>query len=252
MVLNGEAADERRTAIVTGASGGIGKQICLALAKQGFALGVAYHSSPDSANDTVEACRALGVPALALQADLSAPHGMITLVTQFLDEYPRWDVLVNNAGVVTIKSLSNTSNEEYDRIFTVNTRTLFDSIRLAEQHMVDGGRIVTISSLITKLRLPESGVYAASKAAAETLTAVAAKELGARRITVNSVVPGYVETPMLEWVAPEDQVRKIAHRTPLARIGRPEDIANAVTWLVSDEASWVTGTSITVDGGYGA
>jgi 3-oxoacyl-[acyl-carrier protein] reductase len=240
---------QTRTALVTGGTGGIGRSICERLAKDGFAVAVGYHVDTARAREVVDACAAFGPAAVGIEADLGTPDGPRELFARFFGAFARLDVLVSSAGVYGAGALRDTAEAAYDEMFAVNARGTFFAIQQAARRMADNGRVITVSSLDTVLCAPDSAAYAGSKAAVEAFTRVAARELGERGITVNAVLPGAVDTPLLHSVFPPAAIPRLARRSPLRRIGFPADVAELVGWLVSDAASWMTGQCLRIDGG---
>ena len=235
-----------KVAVVTGASRGIGRGIAERLAKDGASIVVNYTKSAGEAEQVVAGINAQGGTAVAVQADVSKVDDIRRLIQDTLQTFGRLDILINNAGIFWANPIVETTEEEYDRMFAVNAKGQFFALQEAAKHMADGGRIVNISTGGTKLAFPGIGVYGASKSALEFFTKVAAKELGARHITVNTISPGYTETDMLS----DPQFRTIGiQASPLGRLGTPADIAQVVSFVVSDEAGWITGDTIQAGGG---
>lgn len=235
-----------KIAIVTGASRGIGRGIAERLADDGAAVVVNYTKNGSEADKVVAGITSRGGRALAVQADVSKVSEVRRLFEDTRKAFGRLDILINNAGIFWVKPILETTEEEYDRMFAVNAKGQFFALQEAAKHMADGGRIVNISTGATKVFFPGSSIYGASKAALEYFTKVAAKELGARNITVNTVSPGYTETDMLS----DPQFRTIGTQaSPLGRLGTPTDIARVVSFIVSDEAGWITGDTIQAGGG---
>ncbi len=184
--------------------------------------------------------------AVAVQADVAKVADVRRLFQQTQAVFGRLDILINNAGVFWAKPIADVTEEEYDHMFAINTKGQFFALQEAVKHMADGGRIVNISTGGTRLAFPGISLYGASKAALEFFTRVAAKELGGRRITVNTVSPGYTETDMLS----DPQLRTIGvQASPFGRLGTPKDIADIVAFVVSEEAGWITGDTIQAGGG---
>lgn len=235
-----------KIAVVTGASRGIGRGIAERLANDGATVVVNYTKSAGEAEKVVAAIKDRGGVAMAVQADVSKVGDIRRLFQEAKKAFGRLDILINNAGIFWAKPILETTEEEYDGMFAVNAKGQFFALQEAAKHMADGGRIVNISTGGTKLAFPGISVYGASKAALEFFTKVAAKELGARRITVNTVSPGYTETDMLS----DPQFRTIGvQASPLGRLGTPADIAQVVSFVVSEEAGWITGDTIQAGGG---
>ena len=166
-----------------------------------------------------------------------------------IERFGKVDILVNNAGIILYKKLADTSDEEFARVINTNVMGVFYALREAATRLADGGRIVNFSTTVTRMLLPTYGTYAASKGAVEQLTRVFAKEVGARKITVNSVSPGPVNTELFNEGKTEEDIKRMASMSAFNRIGEPDDIARVVRFLVSDEAVWVTGQNLGANGG---
>jgi 3-oxoacyl-[acyl-carrier protein] reductase len=241
---------ENRTAIVTGASRGIGAQIAKALAAAGARVAVNYSGRQDAADAVVAAIRGAGGDAFAFRADVSRASEVRALFDAALERFGRIHILVNNAGVVLYKRLDETTDEEFDRVWSVNVKGVFYALREAARCLEPGGRIVNLSTSATRLMLPTYSAYACSKAAVEQMTRVFAKEVGSRGITVNSVSPGPTDTELFRTGKSEETIQRLAGMAALGRLGQPEDIARAVVFLASDAAAWVTGQNLGVNGGF--
>ena len=241
-----------RVAVVTGASRGIGCAVAERLAADGAAVVVNYSRSADVAHAVVRAIARRGGSALAVQADVGRLDDVRRLFREAADAFGRLDILVANAGRTVFKPLLDVADDELDRLLEVNVKGTFHCLREALRRMGDGGRTVCISTIGTVLNLPGGSCYFASKAAIEQLCRVLAKEVASRGITVNVVSPGFVETQMLEEAFADmdpDARRRVVEMTPLGRLGRPEDIAELIAFLVGDAASWITRQNLAVDGG---
>lgn len=239
-----------RVAIVTGGSRGIGAAIARRLSGDGAQVVIGYSRNVEAARQQVAELNSRGANAIAVQADVSDTAQLERLFAQTLETFGKLDILVNNTGVSGFRALQDTDDKFYEELFSVNTRGPLLAMRLAAKHFgADGGRIVNISSSITRSPTAQWAVYAASKAALETLTACIAMELGPRGITVNAVAPGVTETEMLQQVIPADIQQQMANATALRRLGKPEDIADVVAFLCSDEGRWITGQTLVANGG---
>lgn len=240
----------KKTALVTGASRGIGRAIALRLAREGYAVAVNYRGSAEKAEELVAQIQGEGGEAWALQADVADYEQAGTLVTKAVEALGRLDVLVNNAGVTRDRLLAMMSEQDFSEVIRVNLNGCFNATRHAARVMMKqrGGVIVNISSVIGLHGNAGQANYAASKAGIHGLTMSAAKELGSRGIRVNAVAPGYIQTDMT-GVLTDEQRGGIANRIALARLGEPEDVAGLVAFLCSDAASYITGQIIAVDGG---
>ncbi|PPJ25440.1 3-ketoacyl-ACP reductase [Nocardia nova] len=236
-------------AIVTGASAGIGRAIAGRLGSEGMAVVVNYLGNRTAAEELVATVEAGGGRAVAARADVSDPVQLRGLFDLAEDEFGGVDILVNNAGTARFAPLAQATDEDFDLTFSLNVKATFIALREAANRLRDHGRIVVISSGVTVTHRSGSAVYAASKAAAEELVRVLAKELGPRGITVNSVLPGATRTEALAGARDTAALDEVAAATPLGRIGEPGDIADIVAFLVSDDARWITGQSVRAGGG---
>ena len=244
-----------KIALITGASRGIGRAIALRLAAEGALVAVHYASNEAAAASTVAAIETTGGAAFAIAADLARQTGPERLFQAFdaglsQRHLPRaLDILVNNAGVGGRKTIDAVTDAEFERIFQLDFKAAFFVIQHALPRLNDGGRIINISSTAARIGYAETPVYAAAKAALEALSLPLAKQLGERGITVNAVAPGAVATELNPLATNEASARQIAAETILGRVGRPEDIADVVTFLASDRARWITGQRIEASGG---
>ena len=239
----------QRTALVTGASRGIGAAIARRLAADGCAVAINYAASAAEAETLAEEIRQAGGRALAVRADVSKAAEVRALFDQVEAGLGRIDVLVNSAGVLKLQALAEASDALYDQTFDINTRGTFNTLREAGTRLADGGRIVNISSTTLALNLPTYGLYIASKAAVEGFTRVFAKELRGRHITVNAVAPGPVATDLFKQGKSVELIEHYAKMPPLERLGQPEDISGVVSFLASPDAGWVNGQILRANGG---
>ncbi|MDA9443954.1 3-ketoacyl-ACP reductase [Bradyrhizobium sp. CCBAU 51745] len=240
---------QQRAAIVTGGSRGIGAAIARRLAQDGIAVAVNYATGKAAADALVEEIQAAGGRALAAQADLADPTTAVQLFDAAENAFGKIDILINNAGVMELAPLAEMSDQAFARQISVNLESVFRSLREAARRLRDGGRIVNFSSSVVGLYQPTYSVYAATKAAVEAMTHVLAKELGSRRITVNAVAPGPVETRLFLDGKSEQQVRAIAAMNPFGRLGQPDEIAGIVAFLASHDSGWINGQIIRANGG---
>ena len=183
-------------------------------------------------------------------ADVGRPDEIHRLFDETIASFGRVDILVNNAGLVLYKLVKDTTEADFDRIFNVNVRGLFFALKEAATRLAEGGRVINFSSTTTRVMLPTYATYSASKAAVEQLTRVFAKEMGPRNITVNAVLPGPVNTELFHEGKTPEIVARLASMSAFNRIGEPEDIARVVAFLASDEAGWITGQCLGVNGGF--
>lgn len=241
---------ENRVAVVTGASRGIGRAIALELARRGARVVVNYQHSAEAADEVVAAIAAEGGVAMAVQADVSNLEQAQALIQAALDAYGQIDILVNNAGVTRDQVLLMMSEEDWDTVIRVDLKSLFNTCKAAARKMIRqrSGRIINISSIVGIAGQGGQTNYAAAKAGVIGFSKSLAKELGPRGITVNVVAPGFIPTDLTS-VLPPEMVQKAIDYTPLQRLGRAEEIAYAVAFLASDEAAFITGAVLPVDGG---
>jgi 3-oxoacyl-[acyl-carrier protein] reductase len=240
-----------KAAVVTGASKGIGAGIAKALAAEGAAVVVNYASSKEGAEKVVAEIRAKGGKAVAVQGDVAKAADVKRVFAEAKHAFGRLDILVNNAGVYNFSPIEALSEEEFHRHFNTNVLGLLLATQEAVKHFSEGGSVINIGSAVTELNPPNSVVYTATKGAVDAVTRVLAKELGPRKIRVNSINPGVVETEGTNaagFVGGEFEQQIIA-QTPLGRTGQPDDIAPVAVFLASDESRWVTGDLLVVSGG---
>ena len=241
-----------KVAIVTGASRGIGRAIAEGLAAEGAAVVVNHRGSAAQAADVVGAIERAGGRAAIVQADVGKVNESRRLVRAAMERFGRLDILVNNAAVGKLTPFAEVTEEEFDHNFAVNARGPFFAIQEAVPLMRDGGRIINISSCGTHTTQASAhlAVYVMAKGALEQLARAFAKQLGPRGITINSILPGLVETE-LAGILPAEHRQSIITRTALGRAGLPEDIAGVAVFLAGDAGRWITGQSIQVSGGLG-
>ena len=241
---------KNKVAIVTGSSRGIGRAIAERFAADGAAVVVNYARSEDEARSVVAAIEAKGGKAIAIQADAGVVSDIRRLFRETIAKFGRVDIVVNNAGLpapANPKLIAEVTEKEFDETFAVFGRGPFFVMQEAARALPDGGRIINISTVMTALLTPLTSRYAGSKAAMEAFSAVLAAELASRRITVNTVQPGAVETKMFRGLRKEAQ-ESLEQRTPLG-IGQPHDIAGLVAYLAGEEGRWITNEKIRCDGG---
>lgn len=238
-----------KVAIVTGASRGIGRAIALRLSQEGASVVVNYARGADQAKDVVSAIEAAGGKALAVQADVSKTAEIRDLFDRTQETYSQIDILVNNAGVILYKPVAEVTEAEFDNLFAINVKGTFFACQEAAKRMAEGGRIVNFSSSTTAIMMPTYGVYVATKGAVEQLTRSLAKELGDRQITVNVISPGPTDTELFTVGKTAEQIQRFTQMTALGRLGKVEDIADVTAFLCSEQARWITGQNIRVNGG---
>ncbi|MFD1320987.1 SDR family oxidoreductase [Micromonospora sonneratiae] len=233
-------------AIVTGGSRGIGRAIVLRLVADGATVVFTYQQDEAAAKQVAEETDGRAVPVrvdLGVMADVAA---LFEAADQHLDAL---DILVNNAGTAVATLIADVTESDYDRLMAVNAKGVFFTIQHAIRRMRDGGRIVSISSANTVMAGPGVAVYAASKAAVEQFTRVAARELGSRGITVNSVSPGATDTDLLRGTNSPEGLQRAEQMTPLGRLGQPADVADVVAFLLGPDGRWMTGQNLVAAGG---
>ena len=240
---------KNKVAIVTGSSRGLGKAVAKLLALNAANVVINYSSNKIQADEVVSEIVQSGGQAFAIQADISNPAEISKLFDQTIERYGQIDIVINNAGIMITKFTRDTSEEDFDRTFSINTKSVFFSMREAATKMADNGRIINISSSVTRVMFPTYGVYSASKAAVEQMTKVFAKEIGSRGITANTISPGPINTELFLQGKNEEAIQRIAGLTALNRIGETDDIAPVILFLASDESQWITGQNFGVNGG---
>lgn len=239
-----------RVAIVTGGSRGIGRAIALRLAQDGLAVVVNYAGNEAAAQDTVETIRAASGTAIASRGDVGTPQDVERIFADARHAFGRIDVVVNSAGVMSLGTIADGDLSTFDAMIAVNLRGTFLMMSHAAQVLPDGGRFVALSSSVIAKNFPGYGPYIASKAAVEGLVRVFANELRGRGVTVNAVAPGPVATELFLAGKSEALIAQIANQAPLERLGQPEDIAYAVSYLVGSEGGWINGQILRANGGF--
>ena len=240
-----------KTALITGASRGIGKAIALKLAGQGANIAIPYLGDPAEAEQAQKEIETLGVKGVMYVCDVSSFEASKEVVEKVIEEFGGVDILVNNAGIVRDKLILSMKEEDFDMVINVNLKGAFNMIKHTYSHFMKKrrGRIISISSIVGLNGNAGQANYSSSKAGLIGLTKSTAKELGGRNITVNAIAPGFIDTDMTQQLS--DKVKDaMKAQIPMKRPGTPEDIANLALFLASDEASYITGEVIRVDGGY--
>jgi 3-oxoacyl-[acyl-carrier protein] reductase len=239
-----------KTAIVTGASRGIGHSIAQRLASDGFAVVVNYAGNADEAEKVVNEIRAADREAVAIKADVSKPDDVKQLFDKTIETFGRVDVVVNNAGIMPLSPIAKGDVETFDKVIATNLRGTFLVFAQAAQHLTEGGRIIAFSSSVLAKSFPTYGPYIASKAGVEGLVPVLANELRGRGITVNAVAPGPTGTDLFLNGKTEEQIAQLSKLAPLERLGQPEDIANVVSFLAGPDGGWVNAQILRANGGF--
>ncbi len=239
-----------KTALVTGGSRGIGRAIALKLAKEGANVAVNYAGSEALANEVVEEIKQLDKDAIAIQCDVSNGDSVAEMIKETIAHFGSLDILVNNAGITRDNLLMRMKESEWDDVINTNLKGVFHCTKAVSRQMMKQrkGRIINITSIVGVTGNPGQANYVAAKAGVIGLTKTTAKELAQRNITVNAVAPGFITTDMTDNL-PEDVKNAMLSQIPLAKFGEPDDIANAVVFLASDESGYITGQTIHIDGG---
>jgi 3-oxoacyl-[acyl-carrier protein] reductase len=241
------AALTGKVSIVTAASRGIGRAVALRLAQDGAAVAVNYVASSEKAEAVVQEITANGGRAIAIQGSVANKADVTRLFDETEQKLGAIDIVVNVAGVSVFKPHTELTDDDFDHVFSVNARGAMYVLQASANRVKNGGRIVQFSTGGTMMPIPAGGIYAASKAAGERLAFALAKEIGHRQVTVNVVSPGVTDTDGL--ILPPPAIAHLISQTPLGRLGQPNDIADVVAFLVSDDAHWVTGQNLQVNGG---
>ena len=241
-----------KVAIVTGSGRGIGREIALKLAEVGATIVVNDIGEPENLEEMVEEVKKMKRDSLAVIADVSSADDVNRLIATAIDTYGRIDILVNNAGITRDQLLLRMSDEDWDNVLRVNLRSVFLCTRAVLRHMIKQrwGRIISISSIVGIIGNPGQANYASAKAGIIGFTKSIAKEVASRGITVNAIAPGFIETPMTQKLD-EKQRDELKQHIPVGYIGSPRDVAEAVAFLASEEARYITGQVLGIDGGMG-
>jgi 3-oxoacyl-[acyl-carrier protein] reductase len=240
-----------KVAVVTGASKGIGAAIAKSLASEGASVVVNYASSKAGADVVVDAIAKTGGKAVAIGGDVSKAADAQKIVDTAVKNFGRLDILVNNSGVYEFQPIDGITEDHYHKIFNVNVLGLLLTTQAAVKHLPEGGSIINIGSAVTEIFPPASAVYTGTKGAVDAITGVLANELGPRKIRVNSLNPGMVETEGVHTlgIIGTDFEKDLVAKTPLARVGQPDDIASVAVFLASDDSRWLTGETLVASGG---
>ena len=239
-----------KVALVTGASGGIGRVVAKRLASDGFAVAVHYAGNPAKAETVVTEIKGAGGKAIAVQADVAKPADVERLFNQTLEAFGTIDVVVHSAGIMPLLPIAGGDVETFDKVITTNLRGTFVVLAQAAQHVSSGGRIIAFSSSVIAKSFPTYGPYIASKAGVEGLVRVLANELRGRNITVNAVAPGQVETDLFLKGKSDARIDELKKMNPLERLGQPEDMANLVSFLAGPDGGWINAQVLRANGGF--
>ncbi|MET3682102.1 3-oxoacyl-[acyl-carrier protein] reductase [Alkalibacillus flavidus] len=239
-----------QTALVTGASRGIGKAIALELAKSGANVVVNYSGSQAKAEEVVEEIKAIGRDAIAIQANVSNSDDVQAMIKQTVEQFGSVDILVNNAGITRDNLLMRMKEEEFDDVIDTNLKGVFNCIKGVTRQMMKqrGGKIVNVASIVGVMGNPGQVNYVAAKSGVIGMTKSVAKELASRHVNVNAVAPGFIATDMTDDLT-EEQKQQMHDMIPLDRLGDPEDVARVVRFLASEDSKYMTGQTLHVDGG---
>ena len=239
-----------KTAVVTGASGGIGRVVAKKLASDGFAITVHYAGNPAKAEAVVSEIKNAGGKAISVQADVTKPGDVETLFKQTLEAFGKVDVVVHTAGIMPLLPISGGDVEAFDKVITTNLRGSFLVLGQAAQHVPEGGRIIAFSSSVIAKSFPNYGPYIASKAGVEGLVRVLANELRGRAVTVNAVAPGPIPTELFLKGKTQAQIEEFRKLPPLERLGQAEDVAGVVSFLAGPDGGWVNAQVLRANGGF--
>ncbi|MBY5411474.1 SDR family oxidoreductase [Rhizobium leguminosarum] len=243
------ASNENKVALVTGASRGIGAAVARRLAKDGFTVVINYSGNAAPAEELAKKIEQAGGKALTAKSDVGDAEAVRRMFDAAETAVGGVDVLVNNAGIMMLSSLAEADDVNFDRQISVNLKGTFNTLREAAKRLRDGGRIINFSTSVVGLKLETYGVYAATKAAVETLTAIMAKEMRGRDITVNAIAPGPVATDLFLNGKSDELVARMAKMNPLGRLGTPDDVAAAVAFLAGPDGGWINGQTLRANGG---
>ena len=241
--------DDKKVVLITGASRGIGAFTATLLAQQGHKVVINYANNDQQATQIVENIKAAGGTASRFKADVSQSNQVELLFDYVINMYGKIDVLINNAGIMNFKKIALLDDATIDKVIAINLKGSLYAMREAAKRLEQGGKIINLSSSVIGMKLEGYGIYTASKAAIESLTAILAKELRAKNITVNAVAPGPTATDLFFEGKSDELIAQLAKASPLERLGTVEDIAAVLNFVVSDDGNWINAQTIRVNGG---
>lgn len=241
--------DDKKVVLITGASRGIGAFTATLLAQQGHKVVINYANNDQQATQIVENIKAAGGTASRFKADVSQSNQVELLFDYVINTYGKIDVLINNAGIMNFKKIALLDDATIDKVIAINLKGSLYAMREAAKRLEQGGKIINLSSSVIGMKLEGYGIYTASKAAIESLTAILAKELRAKNITVNAVAPGPTATELFFEGKSDELIAQLAKASPLERLGTIEDIAAVLNFVVSDDGNWINAQTIRVNGG---
>ncbi|QCX37353.1 SDR family oxidoreductase [Aureibaculum algae] len=239
----------KQVAIVTGSSKGIGAEIAKVLAKNGAKVVINYIGGKVAAEKIVKEIVQNGFEAISIQADISKSEDVKNLFDTAISHFGKVDILVNNAGIMMNSLIKDTTDEIFEKQFNVNVKGVFNTLREASTQLADNGSIINISSTVTRTNFPTYGIYSATKSAVQQISSVFAKEIGNRGINVNCVLPGPTGTELFLEGKSDETITQLSNSNAFKRLGTPSDIAKIVSFLATDEAKWINGQNIGVNGG---
>ncbi|MFV5593391.1 SDR family oxidoreductase [Acinetobacter junii] len=249
MNTSSNVRDDKKVVLITGASRGIGAFTATLLAQQGHKVVINYASNDQQATQIVENIKAAGGTASRFKADVSQSNQVELLFDYVINTYGKIDVLINNAGIMNFKKIALLDDATIDKVIAINLKGSLYAMREAAKRLEQGGKIINLSSSVIGMKLEGYGIYTASKAAIESLTAILAKELRAKNITVNAVAPGPTATELFFEGKSDELIAQLAKASPLERLGTVEDIAAVLNFVVSDDGNWINAQTIRVNGG---